>query len=186
MNGQLGKVLYYAIRVEFQARGSPHVHCLLWTSDMPQLNKETKDEYVNFIDTVISANMPDKNIDENLHRLVKTFQVHYHSKTCKKYKNNECRFNFGHFFSKKTIIAEPISPDISASEKSEILNNRNKVLDKVQACINENLNPKKVNFLDSNKPDFVCLDSCEHILSFLGITLDEYEHALSISKDNDF
>ena len=26
VNGTLGKVKYYAIRVEFQVRGSPHIH----------------------------------------------------------------------------------------------------------------------------------------------------------------
>ena len=28
VNGPLGKVTYYAIRVEFQVRGSPHIHSL--------------------------------------------------------------------------------------------------------------------------------------------------------------
>jgi len=41
LNGPIGKVLYYVIRVEFQTRGSPHVHCLLWTKDMPVLSNET-------------------------------------------------------------------------------------------------------------------------------------------------
>ena len=30
INGSLGKVSYYAIRVEFQLRGSPHIHSFLW------------------------------------------------------------------------------------------------------------------------------------------------------------
>ena len=30
MDGQLGKIIYYALRVEFTFRGSPHDHCLLW------------------------------------------------------------------------------------------------------------------------------------------------------------
>ena len=41
LNGQLVKITYYAIRVEFQARGSHHVHCLLWVEDAPKLTDST-------------------------------------------------------------------------------------------------------------------------------------------------
>ena len=34
----LGNVTDYAIRIEFQARGSPHAHTLLWVKDAPQIN----------------------------------------------------------------------------------------------------------------------------------------------------
>ena len=30
LNGPQGRVKYYAIRVEFQVRGSPHIHSFLW------------------------------------------------------------------------------------------------------------------------------------------------------------
>ena len=32
---------------------------------------------------------------------LKTFQMHYHSKTCRKYKNMTCRFKFGLFATEK-------------------------------------------------------------------------------------
>ena len=41
LNGQLGKITHYAIRVEFHARGSHHVHCLLWAEDAPKLTDST-------------------------------------------------------------------------------------------------------------------------------------------------
>ena len=37
INGPLGKVKYHAIRVEFQVRGSPHIHSFLWIIDAPIL-----------------------------------------------------------------------------------------------------------------------------------------------------
>ena len=37
-----------------------------------------------------------------LHELVKLYQLHRHSKICKKYKNEASRFKFGKFFSKET------------------------------------------------------------------------------------
>ena len=35
VNGPLGKVTYYVIRVEFQVRGSHHVHSFLWVLNAP-------------------------------------------------------------------------------------------------------------------------------------------------------
>ena len=32
----LGELQDYAIRIEFQLRGSPHVHCVLWMKDSPK------------------------------------------------------------------------------------------------------------------------------------------------------
>ena len=31
----IGKVQHYAIRIEFQFRGSPHAHCFIWVKDFP-------------------------------------------------------------------------------------------------------------------------------------------------------
>ena len=32
----IGKVTYYAIRIEFQVRGSPHVHSFMWNPNPPK------------------------------------------------------------------------------------------------------------------------------------------------------
>ena len=32
----LGEIVEYGIRVEFQARGSQHAHCVLWVKDAPK------------------------------------------------------------------------------------------------------------------------------------------------------
>ena len=42
----IGKIVYYALRIEFQMRGSPHLHALIWTSDCPELTRDTKDAYI--------------------------------------------------------------------------------------------------------------------------------------------
>ena len=49
VNGPLGKVTYYAIRVEFQVRGSPHIHSFLWVLNAPVLDKDNIDAYVRFV-----------------------------------------------------------------------------------------------------------------------------------------
>ena len=33
----LGKIVDYAIRIEFQARGSPHAHTLIWVENAPKI-----------------------------------------------------------------------------------------------------------------------------------------------------
>ena len=43
IDGPLGKTKYYVIRVEFQVRGSPHIHCLIWILKAPVLNEKNVD-----------------------------------------------------------------------------------------------------------------------------------------------
>ena len=47
----IGKIVYYALRIRFQMRGSPHLHALIWTSDCPKLTPDTEEAYVNYIAT---------------------------------------------------------------------------------------------------------------------------------------
>lgn len=115
LNGPLGETQYYAMRVEFQVRGSPHIHSFLWTKDAPKLNSENKQMYIQHIDTKLSAELPNEN-DIELFELVKTDYLHRHSKTCRKYRNSSCRFHFGKFFTESTIIAEPLPNTISTLE----------------------------------------------------------------------
>ena len=74
--------------------------------------------YVEFIDKHVQAYLPDKEKEPKLHELVKTYQKHNHSKTCRKYKNISCRFNFGQLFTNKTIVAEPLNKDLDDAVKS--------------------------------------------------------------------
>ena len=118
----MGKITYYALRIEFQMRGSPHLHALIWTSDCPKLTSDNKDAYIDFIDKHVRGNLPNKKDEPELHQLVEMYQKHNHSKTCRKYKNVSCRFNFGQFFTKRTIIAEPVNENEVKRGKSNILN----------------------------------------------------------------
>ena len=111
-----------------------------------------------------------KKREPELHDLVKTYQKH-NSRTCRKYKNVACRFNFGQFFTKKTIVSENIDPEI----KSNILNRRKEILSKVKQKINGVLNPSKENY-DATITENDIFDSA-------AVTEDEYYWALSISAD---
>ena len=49
----IGKIVYYALRIEFQIRGSPHLHAPVWTSDYPKLTSNTKQDYIDLVFTCI-------------------------------------------------------------------------------------------------------------------------------------
>jgi len=175
----IGKIVYYALRIEFQMRGSPHLHALIWTSDCPKLTSDTMDEYITYIDKHVQAYLPNKETDPELHELVSFYQKHTHSKTCRKYKNINCRFNFGQFFAKRTIVAQPLPEELDEDKKVFILNKQKEILTSVKAKINEVLNPSKPNDYKANTTE-------EEIFNELGITEGEYYSALSVSPDADF
>ena len=185
LNGPLGKSKYYAIRVEFQVRGSPHIHSFIWILIAPKLNKESKEEYIQWVDS-IRADIPDPIKEKQLFELVKTFKLHRHSKTCRKYRNEKCRFHFGRFFSNRTIVAEPPLDNMPEEIKMQVLRNRNDLLSKVKSYIDTKLNPSKKNFYDSSRSDHENVKSIDEILASLEISRVEYEAALSISEDKDF
>ena len=96
--------------------------------------------------------MPDKLNDLELFELVKTFQVHAHSKTCWKYNKNEFRFSCGRYLLKRNYCKT--TRKFSNDEKQKSLTWRNTLLRQVKSCININRNPTKVNVIDPTKDIF--------------------------------
>ena len=45
LDGPVGKTKYYVIRVEFQVRGSPHVHSFLWIVNASLLSEKAIESY---------------------------------------------------------------------------------------------------------------------------------------------
>ena len=52
----LGEIVY--IRIEFQAQGSPHAHCVLWVKGAPQFEVDHNDVVCDFIDKYVSCAIP--------------------------------------------------------------------------------------------------------------------------------
>ena len=158
MNGSLGKVIHYAIRVEFQVRCSPHIHCLIWVENAPTLSSEKAADYIDFVDISVKCDLPE-GINTELHNLVQTYQTHYHSKSCRKYKNIDYRYSFGKFFCDETIISIPLSDDFSDDEKTTILEYKKNILDKVKRYIDNNLwIPNITTFITQKKITIVNLN----------------------------
>ena len=75
-----GKVVDYAHRTEFQKRGSPHIHGLLWVDKAPKFGISPDKEICKYIDSCISCSLA---VGEEEKPFVK-LQIHKHSRTCKK------------------------------------------------------------------------------------------------------
>lgn len=88
----LGILADYFARIEYQNRGSPHLHIFLWILDAPTLFSKTASEITKYIDSVISTSLPSKENDPVLHALVKRLQIHHHTNSCKR--GTSCRFGF--------------------------------------------------------------------------------------------
>lgn len=51
----IGKVLHYFYRVEFQQRGSPHIHMLIWIENAPHYKTANETESIDFIDKYVTS-----------------------------------------------------------------------------------------------------------------------------------
>ncbi|XP_062602075.1 uncharacterized protein LOC134263710 [Saccostrea cucullata] len=91
----IGKVSDFFQRVEFQQRGSPHMHCLYWIENAPKLEEDGEDAVCSFINKYVSCAVPSEEEDLELREIVLAVQQHSkkHSKSCRK-KGTDCRFNF--------------------------------------------------------------------------------------------
>ena len=176
----MSKVQYYAISVEFQVRGSPHIHSFLWVLNQPKLTVDTIDQYIEFLDAVVSANLPSEEADPLLHNVERYFQVHSHLKSGRKYKNKPSRYHFGRFFTERTLIAKPVQ-NVSEFQRYSILAQRKCVLDKVSEFINIYLCLNKPGtYIDNLEIDQIS----DQILEQLGVPETDYYSALSISNDD--
>lgn len=112
----LGNITDYKYRIEFQQRGSPHVHMVAWVDNAPSIENNSLQEVKMFIENHISCELPEN--DDHLHRLLCTVQQHTHSVACKKH-GQKCRFHFPRPPLKQTIVAKPPSEPPPASVQEQ-------------------------------------------------------------------
>ena len=151
----LGEIVDYAIRIEFQTRGSPHAHCVIWVKDAPKFEIDADSKVCNFIDQYISCEIPKG--EGKLKELVLLVQQHKHSSYCKRH--NTCRFNFSKPPSCNTLITQTeVEPDVAT--------NAQRVLVKVYKVLAE------------GNTDL----SLDKLLTKAGLPLNDYMKALEVSN----
>ncbi|KAK4327733.1 hypothetical protein Pmani_001775 [Petrolisthes manimaculis] len=65
----IGKLQDYMIRTDFQARGSPHAHTILWIKDALKIDVNTDEEVISFIDKFQTCAIPEEEEDPDLRSL---------------------------------------------------------------------------------------------------------------------
>ena len=118
----LGNVVDFFYRVEFQHRGSPHIHCLVWVEDAPKIEEDDDQIVCNFVSKYITAQLPDPRTQPELYKKVTEVQIHSknHTRTCFKSLSSGCRFGFPKPPSGKTMITRPgVTDDSLALEKAK-------------------------------------------------------------------
>ena len=127
----IGEIVDFFYRVEFQQRGSPHIHALFWVKDAPQYEKSSNDTIVQFVDKYITC----KNDQSDEMKELVNLQTHRHAKTCKKGGHKIiCRFNFPLPPMPKSMILEPLKE--SHFDEDE-LNRIKKQWDKIKSLLDE-------------------------------------------------
>ena len=126
----LGKIKDWFYRVEYQQRGSPHIHMLIWLDNAPVFGVDKDEDVVAYIDRIITCSKPES--DPELQDLVNR-QTHRHSHTCRKKSKNICRFNYPQPPMRCTQILYPLDNDTSpavAKSSKELWNSiKNKLND---------------------------------------------------------
>ena len=106
----LGKVTHHFVKKEYQARGAPHYHVLLWIENAPVIGINSDDEVLQWIQERITCRIPDQASNPELHWLVTKYQTHRCSNYCKRRKkvNNtfitKCKFGFPRVETEQGVI----------------------------------------------------------------------------------
>ena len=111
----IGKLRDFFYRVEFQQRGSPHIHMLVWIENAPTLEKNSEEEIVQFVDKHITCSADDA---ESAHLV--ELQTPKHSKTCRKKRKAICRFGFPLPPLPETMLLYPVEEEVEEFKKKYI------------------------------------------------------------------
>ena len=142
----IGKVKDYFYRVEFQQRGSPHIHMLVWVENTPTLDTNSEGEIVQFVDQYLTCSA-EKNETLELVKL----QTHKHSRTCRKKGKPICRFGFPLPPLPRTMLLYPLEEEVEKYKKksAELQKDMNEFQENVEMTFDDFLNKTaKMDFED--------------------------------------
>eukprot|EP00731_Ephydatia_muelleri_P001725 Em0001g1725a len=96
----LGIVEHFYFKKEYQMRGAPHYHALLWIQGAPVIGKSNPKDVLAWIQERITCKIPDATLNPELHALVTKYQMHKCTDYCKRRRKlksgfiTTCRFGF--------------------------------------------------------------------------------------------
>ena len=141
----------------------------------------------NFIDEFTTVSTNESTVGQVVSRRVLAVNVHSHTKSCRKH-DCPCRFFYPRFPSIRTIIAIPLS-GIDNEERSEKLKKYDETLMKVKEILQDSDEVdeilESIGTSEKEPRDIYKANKVIRIQSLLkkaGVTLKEYEEALSFTK----
>ena len=138
------------------------------------MSKDNVVKYTHFIDGVVKTFVPDTHENLELFALVTTFQLHSHSKSCRKYKTEKFRYHIGKCFTERTIVSLPLPNHLPDPAKNNILNERERILLMVKNYIDTHLDPRKRNILHPHTENFEDIPCIQNILAELKLNEEQY------------
>ena len=147
----------FTFKINFLARGSPHIHGIMWVDWESMAENETHLN-INVLKTTFQKIRLDKSLNNEeiieLERFANTFvtcsnkspltdeivnkvNTHHHTKSCRKY-NTTCRFNFPKYPTRKTIISIPARVTYQIEEeRQEKIRITTQILKKVKLILED-------------------------------------------------
>ena len=110
----IGQLSDYFYRVEFQQRGSPHIHMVAWVNGAPLHGTSSDEAIVSFVEKYICCSKDDS-ISEYVN-----YQTHRHAPTCRKRGQAICRFNFPIPPMAETKVLYPLERDFDRSYLNDV------------------------------------------------------------------
>ena len=108
----IGKVLDYFYRVEFQQRGSPHIHMLVWIQNAPTLETNSEEEIVQFVDQYLTCNT-----DNEKQQILLAYKVTNILEPAEKRGKPICRFGFPLPPLPRTMLLYPLEEEVEKYKK---------------------------------------------------------------------
>ena len=118
----LGEVEHFYWKKEYQARGAPHYHVLLWIRDAPVIGRDNSAAVLKWVQERVTCHIPDKKTSPELHELVTRYQMHKCSTYCKRRRKlgstfiTYCKFGFPRPVCKSGIV-HPVEDSLKSRKK---------------------------------------------------------------------
>lgn len=155
----IGYVIDHFYKIEFQHRGTPHVHMLIWIDQSPKFDEDkTNQEVLEFIDkyTSCSSDIPTSDMDYI------NIQKHSHSRTCRKKNKNICRFGYPIPPMRQTTILKPLDDvtDVEIQNYKKIVN----ILNNDSSILSMNFDEfiSHLNITETEYIDAICSSLRQH------------------------
>ena len=118
----LGIVEHFYFKKEYQMRGAPHYHVLLWIQGAPVIGKSDPTEVLAWIQERITCKIPDATLNPELHALVTKYQMHKCTDYCKRRRKlksafiTTCRFGFPRDCTESAVL-NPVEECLKSRKK---------------------------------------------------------------------